>query len=292
MIESRSGTTATIKVVEDSWFADQAQPLDCTTTEATMEWHELLAMHAAGKVPETNFVKSALTRGVPHAMRPEVWLKFSGAAARMEKHPHVYAQLCSRVAAAAELREQELEAAEAGGSGGDSSSTDRNPMRAVVEQVEKDLRRTEAGTEGEKLNALRRVLCAFASFNPEVGYVQGMNFIAAGFLATLNEECSFWMLVLVVQVAPAASSPSVSVHARHHLVAHHLLALPCCSTSRLLSACRSLPTSGLAARPLLQSHGRQPRRLPRARATDRRASSGDVGAAQGARRVDSAGARC
>ena len=38
----------------------------------------------------------------------------------------------------------------------------------VYEQVEKDLRRTEVGTDGAKLCAMRRVLCAYASFNPEV----------------------------------------------------------------------------------------------------------------------------
>ena len=111
MIKGRSGTTSTIRVVEDAWFGDQAQPLDCTMTEATMEWNELLSMLAANATPEASVLKAALTRGVPHAMRPEVWLKFSGAAARMEKHPHVYSQLCSRVATSAELRAQEAEAA-------------------------------------------------------------------------------------------------------------------------------------------------------------------------------------
>jgi|EP00966_Prymnesium_polylepis_P246839 hypothetical protein len=199
-----------LKVVEDLWFSDHAQPLDCTTTESSMDWRELLAMHAASTTPDQSVVKAALSKGVPHEMRPEVWLTFSGAAARMAKHPHVYAQLCSRIATAAELRAQDAaaaaEAAAASSSSGSSSSVSppRNPMLGVVEQVEKDLRRTEAGTEGEKLNALRRVLCAFASFNPDVGYVQGMNFIAAGLLATLSEECSFWMLVLVVQVCGAA----------------------------------------------------------------------------------------
>lgn len=69
----------------------------------------------------------------------------------------------------------------------------------MLNQVEKDLRRTEAGTHGEKIDAMRRVLCAFAAFNPDVGYVQGMNFIVAALLALLPEEESFWMLVLIVQ---------------------------------------------------------------------------------------------
>ena len=54
-------------------------------------------------------------------------------------------------------------------------------------------------TTFEQPGTLRRVLLAFASFNPDVSYVQGMNFIAAGLLATLPEDASFWMLVLIVE---------------------------------------------------------------------------------------------
>ncbi|KAL1499615.1 hypothetical protein AB1Y20_011814 [Prymnesium parvum] len=176
MIEGRSGATSRIRVVEDAWFGAQVQPLDCASTEATLEWKELLALREAARAIDPNAIKAALCKGVPPALRPEVWLKFSGVARRREAQPHAYAQLCERVA-----------------------SSGRQTMRGVIEQVEKDLRRTEAGTEGEKLDALRRVLCGFAAYEPDVGYVQGMNFIAAGLLATLDEECAFWMLVAVVQ---------------------------------------------------------------------------------------------
>lgn len=47
---------------------------------------------------------------------------------------------------------------------------------------------------------LRRVLKATALHVPEVGYVQGMNFIAAYFLAeTRDEETSFWLLVRLLR---------------------------------------------------------------------------------------------
>ena len=68
----------------------------------------------------------------------------------------------------------------------------------VLEQVEKDLRRTEVGSDGDKLNAMRRVLCAFATYNPDVGYVQGMNFIAVALLRVFEEESTFWMLAMIV----------------------------------------------------------------------------------------------
>ena len=231
MIESRSGPRATPAPtqMEESWFAD-AKPFDATSTESMMQWRELLNLHAAAVTLDPDQVKSALSKGVPTEMRREVWLTFSGVAALMQQQPHVFQQLCERVTTAEQRRADAAAdaaaaaaaaaatAAAAAPSGSPHSSTHTYPSVAaasspyappqallaglqlsVLEQVEKDLRRTEAGTEGEKLNSMRRVLCAFAAFNPDVGYVQGMNFIAAALLALLSEEESFWMLTLIVQ---------------------------------------------------------------------------------------------
>jgi Rab-GTPase-TBC domain len=44
-------------------------------------------------------------------------------------------------------------------------------------------------------SALRRVLRAYSYYDPEVGYCQGMNFIAGMFLTVMSEEEAFWMLV-------------------------------------------------------------------------------------------------
>jgi Rab-GTPase-TBC domain len=43
--------------------------------------------------------------------------------------------------------------------------------------------------------ALRRVLCAYSYYDREVGYCQGMNFIAGMFITIMTEEEAFWMLV-------------------------------------------------------------------------------------------------
>lgn len=43
--------------------------------------------------------------------------------------------------------------------------------------------------------ALRRVLCAYSYYDREVGYCQGMNFIAAMFITIMPEQEAFWMLV-------------------------------------------------------------------------------------------------
>eukprot|EP00535_Pseudo-nitzschia_heimii_P008345 CAMPEP_0197190054 /NCGR_PEP_ID=MMETSP1423-20130617/20915_1 /TAXON_ID=476441 /ORGANISM="Pseudo-nitzschia heimii, Strain UNC1101" /LENGTH=690 /DNA_ID=CAMNT_0042642335 /DNA_START=227 /DNA_END=2299 /DNA_ORIENTATION=+ len=50
--------------------------------------------------------------------------------------------------------------------------------------------------------ALRRVLRAYSYYDPEVGYCQGMNFIAGMFLTLMTEEEAFWLLVSVMSDKP------------------------------------------------------------------------------------------
>jgi hypothetical protein len=73
----------------------------------------------------------------------------------------------------------------------------------VVAEIEKDTHRTFpghrwlSGRAGQL--AMLRVLRAYAVFDPEVGYTQGMNFLAGLFLAYLDEAQAFGALVLVMQ---------------------------------------------------------------------------------------------
>ncbi len=154
---------------------------DCTRLEDELEWRELLAADEAGGADPAR-LRSALERGVPPLARAAVWLGVSGAAERMRSHPRLYEQLV----------------------GGDQTPAN-GCSDTVLDQIEKDLRRTDIGAEGEPIDGegvapLRRVLCAFARYNPAVSYVQGMNFIAWGLLSVLSEEGAFWILVLVVQM--------------------------------------------------------------------------------------------
>mmetsp|Transcript_3141 Transcript_3141/g.6781 ORF Transcript_3141/g.6781 Transcript_3141/m.6781 type:complete len:723 (+) Transcript_3141:466-2634(+) len=50
--------------------------------------------------------------------------------------------------------------------------------------------------------ALRRVLRAYSYYDPEVGYCQGMNFIAGMFLTLMTEEEAFWLLVSIMSDKP------------------------------------------------------------------------------------------
>jgi hypothetical protein len=55
---------------------------------------------------------------------------------------------------------------------------------------------------GQGQGSLRRVLRAYSMYDTDVGYCQGMNFIAAMFLTFLSEEEAFWLLVTVMNEEP------------------------------------------------------------------------------------------
>lgn len=50
-----------------------------------------------------------------------------------------------------------------------------------------------------RLIALERVLNAFAKYDPQIGYVQGMNFIVGSLLYHAEEYIAFWLLVMIVE---------------------------------------------------------------------------------------------
>jgi hypothetical protein len=65
------------------------------------------------------------------------------------------------------------------------------------EKKKKDITTEEGGQA-----SLRRVLRAYSTYDPEVGYCQGMNFIAGMFITFVSEEEAFWLLVNVMSEKP------------------------------------------------------------------------------------------
>jgi hypothetical protein len=84
-------------------------------------------------------------------------------------------------------------------------------LAALILNLETDIRMASSGETSELVSnpsshgqsnptpggqaALRRVLRAYSYYDPEVGYCQGMNFIAGMFLTIMSEEEAFWLLV-------------------------------------------------------------------------------------------------
>ena len=76
---------------------------------------------------------------------------------------------------------------------------------SIKNQIGRDILRTypncllfKEGHEGVLL--LERVLTTFASYDPQIGYVQGMNYIAAFFLYHAEEYIAFWLFALMFEM--------------------------------------------------------------------------------------------
>ena len=51
-----------------------------------------------------------------------------------------------------------------------------------------------------RIKALENVLNTFAKYDPQIGYVQGMNFIAASLLYHAEEYIAFWIIVMIFEI--------------------------------------------------------------------------------------------
>ncbi|KAJ7595834.1 rab-GTPase-TBC domain-containing protein [Mycena floridula] len=125
--------------------------------------------------------------GLPNRLRGEMWETLSGSIFLRFSNPGYYERL---------LEENK---------GRSSTST---------EDIEKDLHRSlpeYAGYQSEEgIGALRRVLQAYSFKNPELGYCQAMNILAAAILIYMSEEQAFWLLeVLCDRLLPGYYSPSM-----------------------------------------------------------------------------------
>ncbi|KAJ3521706.1 hypothetical protein NM688_g8980 [Phlebia brevispora] len=125
--------------------------------------------------------------GLPNRLRGEMWETLSGSLYLRFVSPGVYEQILAE------------------NKGRTSTST---------EEIEKDLHRSlpeySAYQSEEGIGALRRVLQAYSFKNPETGYCQAMNILAAAILIYMSEEQAFWLLeVICDRLLPGYYSPSM-----------------------------------------------------------------------------------
>ncbi|KAK3941789.1 TBC-domain-containing protein [Diplogelasinospora grovesii] len=136
-----------------------------------------------GKVgrAKANEFKTLLLGGIPVAYRAKIWSECSGAKAL--RIPGYYEDLVSR-------------------------PEDQDDPQ-IVAQIKADITRTLTDNiffrKGPGVAKLHEVLLAYSRRNPEVGYCQGMNLVAANLLLMMpSAEDAFWILVSMVEhILPA-----------------------------------------------------------------------------------------
>ncbi|XP_049934843.1 uncharacterized protein LOC116256970 isoform X4 [Nymphaea colorata] len=127
---------------------------------------------------DTILLKRLIRKGIPPVLRPKVWLSLSGAAKKRSMAPETYyADLIKAV-------------------------TDK--VTPATLQIDHDLPRTFPShpwldtPEGHA--SLRRVLVGYSFRDSDVGYCQGLNYVAALLLLVMKtEEDAFWMLATLLE---------------------------------------------------------------------------------------------
>lgn len=144
-----------------------------TLAKRSKRWEDL---SRSDKYKRSNTLKRFVRKGIPSSEREAAWMAISGAQIlKHESHAH-YSTLKKSI---------------------------NNP--AIIEMIQIDVPRTFPDniffTKDNTLpTQLFNVLATFAHHNKEVGYCQGLNYIAGLLLlATKNEESSFWLLKALIE---------------------------------------------------------------------------------------------
>ncbi|KAH8288489.1 hypothetical protein KR054_003622, partial [Drosophila jambulina] len=144
-----------------------------TLTRRRMKWEAILQQNTDLSQMDPK-LKRYIRKGIPGPYRPDVWMKISGAAAAQRRSPDLYRSLLN-----AEPYNKEIS---------DSISIDL--PRTFPDNIHFD----------SKKERLYNILIAYAHHNRDVGYCQGLNYIAGLLLiVTDDEEKSFWLLKHIVE---------------------------------------------------------------------------------------------
>ncbi|XAR55304.1 hypothetical protein NMG60_11035342 [Bertholletia excelsa] len=123
-------------------------------------------------------LKGLIRKGIPPVLRPKIWFALSGAAKKKSTVPESYYN--------------------------DLTKAVEGKVTAATRQIDHDLPRTFPGhpwldtPEGQA--SLRRVLVGYSFRDSDVGYCQGLNYVAALLLLVMKtEEDAFWMLAVLLE---------------------------------------------------------------------------------------------
>lgn len=150
--------------------------------------------------PKTDKVKRYVRKGIPPDWRGAAWFWYAGGPGKLAQSPGLYWDLVEQVDKGG-LSETDREIIER-----DLNRTFPDNIRFKPDPIPSadstDSDDTLVNTETSILCSLRRVLQAFAVYNPNIGYCQSLNFLAGLLLLFLdeNEEKAFIMLSIITTI--------------------------------------------------------------------------------------------
>ncbi|KAL8221867.1 UNVERIFIED_CONTAM: Small G protein signaling modulator 3, partial [Gekko kuhli] len=153
-------------------------------------------------LPRSDKLRLLVLAGIPHSMRPQLWMRLSGALHKKRNTEMSYREIVK------------------------NSSNDET---IAAKQIEKDLLRTMPSNACfSNMNSigvprLRRILRGLAWLYPEIGYCQGTGMVVASLLLFLEEEDAFWMMCAIIEdLVPASyfSTTLIGVQTDQRVLRH------------------------------------------------------------------------
>ncbi|KAI0192463.1 RabGAP/TBC [Astrocystis sublimbata] len=153
--------------------------------------------------------KRFVRKGIPPDWRGAAWFYYAGGPAIVAKHAGLYDDLLDR-----QVKEVDAEAIERdlhrtfpdnirfrSAANHSEPEQDDVSMRNSQQTVIGSARDSAIPGESAMISSLRRVLHAFAIYNPRIGYCQSLNFLAGLLLLFVEtEENAFWLLNIITRV--------------------------------------------------------------------------------------------
>eukprot|EP01091_Cochliopodium_minus_P016067 TRINITY_DN5903_c0_g1_i1.p1 TRINITY_DN5903_c0_g1~~TRINITY_DN5903_c0_g1_i1.p1 ORF type:complete len:366 (-),score=96.25 TRINITY_DN5903_c0_g1_i1:102-1199(-) len=172
-------------IVENKKEYMEYQPINMKIQEKNKEmWSKFFSHPNKSKLElKSRKLKKMVRDGIHPEYRGKMWKLFLHVDASIAEHKGKFKQLLE-----------------------DGENMEDPPI--AFKQIEMDISRTFPGHElfesKEGREKLQRILMAFAVYQPEVGYCQGMNFIAGVLLLFIkDEEETFWALAnIITKVLP------------------------------------------------------------------------------------------
>ncbi|CAH1646197.1 unnamed protein product [Spodoptera littoralis] len=155
----------------------QTSPIKQIQQKKEKQWEDHMAEVGRGvSMYQTTEGSELVVNGIPELLRGELWSVFSGSILQKAQNKGLYERLVNKAL---------------------STKTQAN------DEIERDLHRSlpehRAFQNDVGISALRRVLCAYALKNPQIGYCQAMNIVASVLLIYCPEEQAFWLLATICE---------------------------------------------------------------------------------------------
>ncbi|RDA94055.1 hypothetical protein CP533_5325 [Ophiocordyceps camponoti-saundersi (nom. inval.)] len=140
--------------------------------------------------PPSAKTKRFVRKGIPPDWRGAAWFYYAGGPAILAQHSGLYEKLLEREAKAVDVEaiERDLH----------RTFPDNIQFQSSPPSCPPDVSNGPSTDEPPIVSSLRRVLHAFAVYNPRIGYCQSLNFLAGLLLLFVEtEEQCFWLLNVI-----------------------------------------------------------------------------------------------